>query len=565
MPSTLQKIFFGLTSSLLSIGIVAAQANVCSGLVSTALDAVSQNCSGLGRNEVCYGYDQVQASFLDEVADDFFSQVSDVIPLDDLSSIHTLAMDSESGQWGVAVMNLQANLPNTLPGQNITFVLMGDVEVENAVAPEDAFVPSDGTEISLAVDSANLRSGAGLNFNVVGGLRRGESVIADGISENGEWLRVVKNNRPAWVNRSLVAENSEIESLPILSNELRSPMQSFYLRTGIGQPQCVEAPSDMLLVQGPENIEVQLSVNGANVSLGSTGAFSIIDKDGQLFLQLVVFDGIFEIDGVVVRAGQRTEMCLGNEDSRGLDGESNDLVVTCAPSDPEYLEGFGETWCLIENVPSSILNYSIEILCPGETPAPVTNDLVGDTGATESELESVNCNGFALISPLLPVDSGLNTFQWTPAGGDNIQYQLVFYNYEGKEVESFFTSDTSKTVNLGSDTSTGGSFYWEVRVYQNGNYACVSFRSPNLTRVLASGGSLQASRVCTSGISARVTWSGADERVSIRYTGSTGTDNTIGQTGESGSVNISNGLGYNFINSITVSSGAGFVSLGGCP
>jgi hypothetical protein len=563
MPSRWQKIVFGLIAGLISIGLVIAQGNECPEVVVTALEAANNNCSTLGRNELCYGYDQVQASFLNEVAEDFFSQVADISPVAELASVQTLPLDTETGRWGVAVMNLQANLPNTLPGQNITFVLLGDVELESAVAPDEAFVPSDGIAVELAVESANLRSGAGLNFNVIGGVLRGESLSADGLSEDGQWLRVVKNNRPAWLNRALVVDSPEIASLPSLTNALRTPMQAFYLRTGIGEPQCAEAPQDMLLVQGPENIQVELTVNGVNVTLGSTGAFHLVEIDGELFLELIVIDGVFTLDGVEVRAGQRSLMCLGNEDSRGLDGESNDLVVTCAPSAPEPVENFGEEWCLIEALPSSILNYSLDVLCPGETPPP-SNDLAGDGGATSSELESVNCNGFALISPLLPVDSGLNTFQWTPAGGENITYQLVFYNYEGGEVESFFTPNTSQTVNLGTDTSTGGSFAWEVRAYQNGEYACVTSRSPNLERVLAAGGSLQASKECLTASTANITWSGADGGVTIRYTGSLGTDDTVGQTGDSGSKRISGGLGYNFLNSITVSSGAGFVNLGGC-
>jgi hypothetical protein len=564
MPSRWQRIVFGLIAGLISIGLVVSQGNECPDLVLTALEAANNNCSTLGRNELCYGYDQVQASFLGEVADDFFSNVADISPVANLASVQTLPLDTETGRWGVAVMNLQANLPNTLPGQNITFVLLGDVEMESAVAPDEAFVPSDGIAVELAVESANLRSGAGLNFNVIGGVLRGESLSADGLSEDGQWLRVVKNNRPAWLNRALVVDSPEIASLPTLTNELNTPMQAFYLRTGIGEPQCAEAPQDMLLVQGPENIQVELTVNGVNVTLGSTGVFHLVEIDGELFLELIVIDGVFTLDGVEVRAGQRSVMCLGNEDSRGLDGESNDLVVTCAPSAPEAVENFGEEWCLIEELPSSILNYSLDVLCSGETPPPPNNDLAGDGGATNSELESVNCNGFALISPLLPVDSGLNTFQWTPAGGENITYQLVFYNYEGGEVESFFTPNTSQTVNLGTDTSTGGSFSWEVRAYQNGEYACVTSRSPNLERVLAAGGSLQASKSCASPSSATVTWSGADGGVTIRYTGSLGTDDTTSRNGDSGSITIGNIFSYNFINSITVSSGAGFVNLGGC-
>src|SRR5215510_4876639 len=109
---------------LLSVAIVMAQAN-CSALVTQALDAVDENCNSAGRNEACYGYDQVEASFLVEVADDFFTQPSNTTSIVELETIRTAPLNTETGVWGVAVMNLQADLPNTLPGQSVTFVLLG--------------------------------------------------------------------------------------------------------------------------------------------------------------------------------------------------------------------------------------------------------------------------------------------------------------------------------------------------------------------------------------------------------------------------------------------------------
>lgn len=483
MKFLLRNTIFSSVFTVLSITVILAQNASCPELVEIALEAVENNCSSLGRNEACYGYDLVQASFINEVPEDYFSQESDISPLAELVTVQTSAMNSENGQWGVALMNLQANLPNTIPGQNVSFILMGDVTVENAVAPESAFVPIDGIEISLVVESANLRSGAGLNFNVIAGLRRGETIIADGLSVDGEWLRVVKDERPAWLSRSLVNENPEIDSLPVLSSQNYTPMQAFYLRTGFGQPECVEAPEDMLLVQGPEDIRVQITVNGAEVELGSSGIFRTIEEaDGTIFLELTVLDGTFVIDGTELRTGQQSRLCLGNEDSRGLDGENNDLVVTCEPSRPVYVPNFGANWCKMENIPSGLLNYPIEVLCEGESLSNTNTSNSGQGGASESQVANVSCVNFALISPLFAVNSGTHTFSWTSVDGENIRYDLVFYNNDGQEVNVFSTSETSYTLNLGAQTATGGGFAWEVRAFSNGQYACVTARSPELVR-----------------------------------------------------------------------------------
>jgi hypothetical protein len=513
MKRILRNGIFGLLMSLLSVALVLAQAN-CPDLVTEALETVDASCAATGRNEACYGYDQVEASFLTSVADDFFTSPADLAAVAEIETIRTAPLNTEAGTWGVAVMNLQADLPSTIPGQTVTFVLLGDVELENAVAPEEAFVPSEGIEVTVdSAAGANVRSGPSQNFNVVGGLRDGEIVMADGLSEDGTWLRVAYRERPAWISMTVIDDNNPaLRELPTLTADLRTPMQAFYLRTGIGQPECAEAPSDSLLVQGPENIEITIDVNGAAIQLGSTGILNIVyDENGNPFLNVSVFDGTFKIGDVEIRRGQHSLICLGDENSRGLDGENNDLVVTCDPTPPEAFE---EDWCNLENLPAEILNYELDVPCPGETPPPTGG---GGGGATDSQIAGVNCNNFGLVSPLFPVDAGTHTFEWTAVTGDNITYQLVFYNYEGTEVESFYTPNTSYSVNLGAETSTGGTFFWEVRAYQNGAYACVTFRSPALTRTadadVAGTGSFSVNIICTfdsstDTYSASVSWSG---------------------------------------------------------
>jgi hypothetical protein len=459
MNSFLRKSIVGFLGAILSIAFVIAQASECSELVQTALESAEDNCSELGRNELCYGFDNVQARFITEVAEDYFTHISDRSPVADLVSVQTLPMDTDLGDWGVAVMNLQANVPNSIPGQNVTFVLMGNVELENEVAPEDVFVPSDGIEIHLAVNSANLRSGAGLDFNVIGGVGRNETIIADGISENEEWLRVVKNEQPAWLNRTLIVDDPEIDNLPILTDDLHTPMQAFYLRTGIGQPECLEAPNDVLLVQSPENIEIELSINGAQVRLGSSGAFRVVDIDGAPFLETLVFDGEFLVDGTSVQTGQHSFSCLGDENSRGLDGQSNDLIVTCEPSEPEAIPNYGEDWCYIESTPDEILNYRLDVLCAGEN-APTG-------GGSASQVAEVNCNSFAILTQGIPSTDFV--FSWSAAAGAD-SYEVAVFDSNGTQISSNTTSGTSINLNGGVHFAPSG--FVDVRAYRGGVYAC---------------------------------------------------------------------------------------------
>lgn len=467
--------------AFLFVSVVTAQ-GTCSALLEQALEEVDQNCTDLGRNEACYGYNRVEASFIVDVEEEFFSKPADKTGVAELATIRTAPLDVENDQWGVAVMSLQANLPNTIPGQNVTFILLGDTEVENAVSPESAFVPANGIDVAVtAAQGANIRSGPGTNFNVVGGVGANGTLQADGLSTDGAWLRVAYRDRPAWISRSVIAEDPAIEELPTLTEELRTPMQAFYLRTGIGQPTCEEAPDDVLLVQGPEGIEIELTVNGANIELGSSGALRTVEIDGQLYLEIIVFDGTFTVDGQIITPGYRSLICMGDAGDRGLDGQSNDLVATCGASEPERVDFdvFGEEWCIMEEIPVNLLNYPLEILCPGEAPPPPPQQPQQQSGA-QSQNPDVDCSTFQRIGPDAVPATEVN-FSWTEAPGA-AEYEIVFYNYQDAVAGTFRTPNTNITLNVGT-IPTGGELSWEVRAYgPNNSYACVTARSAKVAR-----------------------------------------------------------------------------------
>ncbi len=117
---------------------MSAQGFTCPQIVETALAATDQFCADIGRNQACYGNIQLDAELRPTAANTRFQVAGDVVNVADLQSLRLSPMDVTTGEWGVAMMKLQANLPDTLPGQNVTFVLFGDVEIENAVAEDDA-------------------------------------------------------------------------------------------------------------------------------------------------------------------------------------------------------------------------------------------------------------------------------------------------------------------------------------------------------------------------------------------------------------------------------------------
>jgi len=109
----------------------------CPSIVQTALDAADVLCQNIGRNQACYGNIDISAQ-PQATAENFrFQVVGDTVNVSDLVSLRLSPMNEQTGAWGVALLRLQANLPDTLPGQNVTFLLFGDVEISSAVDPND--------------------------------------------------------------------------------------------------------------------------------------------------------------------------------------------------------------------------------------------------------------------------------------------------------------------------------------------------------------------------------------------------------------------------------------------
>lgn len=267
-----------------------AQPNTCPAVVNRALGEIGTNCANLDRNNVCYGYNSVEATFSDIVPQEFFSKPSDRAALTALQSLQTAPLNEAAGIWGIATMDVQANLPGALPGQSVVFILLGAVEIENAVPPEDALIlPDEPLRVQTARASALRRTPAG-QAQVVGQVEPNTPLLADGISEDGQWLRVffmADHMATAWVRLGDLQAVDSLETLPVITPASRTPMQAFRFQTGFGGVDCQQAPS-MLLVQGPDNIEVDINANGADIRIGSTIVLRTL-PDGSL--QIFVLSG----------------------------------------------------------------------------------------------------------------------------------------------------------------------------------------------------------------------------------------------------------------------------------
>lgn len=225
-----------------------AQGGSCPAIVQTALAAADQLCASTGRNQACYGHIDLDAVPQPTAADFNFNEIGDIEDVTKIQSLRLTGMNEAANTWGVVVMRLQANIPNTLPGQNVTLLLFGDVEITSAVeegsgmAPMQAFVLRTGIgdalcdeapESGLMVQTPDGVSEISLNINGVD-VSMGSTVVFRAQAEGEMTVSTIEG--AAFVE-------TETDVLPILAgSRLRVPLDRFLhaVRDRIGHPEPYE-------------------------------------------------------------------------------------------------------------------------------------------------------------------------------------------------------------------------------------------------------------------------------------------------------------------------------------
>jgi hypothetical protein len=449
----------------------------CPTLVQQALTEIGANCDALDRNTACYGFVRVEASFQQDQPAVSFAAPADVAGLSSLQSIRTVPLNTNRHEWGIAVMNVQANLPASLPGQAVVFLLFGDVSVENAVSPADAYTPAEPVSATVLV-SANLRTGPSTDNAIVTGVPAGTPVLADALSADSAWVRVLYEAQPGWVSRDLVQPETAgaLAALPVITSRSRTPMQAFTFRTSARGLACSEAPPSVLVIQGPQNTRVSITANGADIRIGSTIALFVTEDNT---LQLVTLSGQAEVGGITIPAGFTIQVPL-SADGQTIDGAWTGL----RPLTADELQALQP----LEGIPANLLHYVLALPtlsdimrtlaainrpaaqppaqpgAPTVTPAPGAPPPAGD----------VACAGFGLASPLDAASVGQQTFYWTALDGVD-GYRWVLLDAQSgvlgiiDTVEPFFTATLSPFFSA--------TIQWEVQALKGGQIVCSTARA----------------------------------------------------------------------------------------
>ena len=433
-------LILGLVSVFISVSAVLAQdAGRCSALVQEALDAVADLCDRTGSDELCYGNTTVSVTSVSD-SDIVFSDPGDIISINQVQSVQTTALKVPD-EWGVSLMRIRANIPNTLPGQVVTFLLFGDIELENAV-------PQQPTLSASTTGNINIRSGPSTGHSVAGGLSGSTPLELQGRNAAGDWVYFTTEDATSgWLFASLLEIEGDVMMLDEVPDDYEggsqfAPMQVIYFTTGVGLPVCSEAPQDGILIQTP-NIEerIELVVNDAEVRLGST-AYLQAQASGDMTIYIVEGEGRVRSADVtqVVPAGAFTTVPL---DANGLaDGP---------PTDPQPYDATG-----LLSLPLAVMDRQVALADPATeeaiTEANTPPAVAGDWTGTASNSSTINMTITALGGDQFSII-------WTePCFPNNADPGLLTMEGEGSLVDNMLRFDGRWSCNLDPADLSGDTF-----------------------------------------------------------------------------------------------------------
>jgi hypothetical protein len=286
-----------------AVSVVTAQVADCPASVNEILATLGDNCAAMNRNQACYGNIAIDVTTQDGAPSFEFDSVGDVI---DAGAIQTIRLSPYQSvdEWGLALLKLQANIPDSLPGQAVTMLLFGDTEIENRVVSNIEPITVNIT----ANNTINVRSGPDTNNPVVASFAGGTSATAVGRSAGGDWLHIhLEDETAGWVSASLVTVDGDASLLEVMEAEQEAalasdftPMQAFYLKTGLSETACGSLPGSGLLIQTPEGAgKLQLTVNEVQMTIGSTVFMQSQPDD---YMTITTLEG--NVEGMVVPGGQ---------------------------------------------------------------------------------------------------------------------------------------------------------------------------------------------------------------------------------------------------------------------
>lgn len=282
---------------------------VCPVPLQTALDSTFSACNDIESGMACFGYDTVTALPVDDADDFAFSTIGDTANLRD---IQWMSVSTEAHTWGIARFNVQTYRVGSWDVQDVTMLIFGNTQVQNAGQEGVTITTLDLTV--TASEGANIRVQPDTDFRVIRPVTVGDVVKATGRLADNSWVRVLlPDGQTGWLAAGAFGTDVEIDTLgevepdEVLTGGLYRPMASFSLQSGIDDAACANVPESGVLIQTPlDSGAIALRVNGVDIQLSGT---AFLQAQPLRALIVNVLTGQAEVSAVdvtqTVSAGER--------------------------------------------------------------------------------------------------------------------------------------------------------------------------------------------------------------------------------------------------------------------
>ncbi len=301
--------------------VMAQTGGTCGALVENAFEQVGANCANQELNTACYGNDIVGIGYFDPDADNVTWEPSAQTDLTNVSELETDGANLREQVWGLTVISAMSDIPRTIEDTSLVMAALGGVEIHNLVLPENAFEPlSVGLSVTTASATeyreATMTPPAG--SDVLGMIPAGQNLVADAVSLDGLWVRVVFDGRPVWVAQTALEPIASIGDLPSFGPDSFTTMQSICMGNPRGNGSCGANAPSLMIVQSPSDFPVDMRVQGTDLRIQGTITLRMIGNR----LEMNVLNGITLIspdtpDEEVVPAGFSVQASVGRPDEIG--------------------------------------------------------------------------------------------------------------------------------------------------------------------------------------------------------------------------------------------------------
>lgn len=396
----------------------------CDALIVSAIQHIGSSCRELGRNEVCYGNTQVSATLNDPQL--VFDAAGDIVSIMTLQAIITRPANPETNEWGIAVMDLQADLPES-ETDSLHMVMFGGVDVEPTNAePRSTALPTCNF-VNNADELTNVRSGPGTRYHIVDILDRGVSIPVYGISPNDEWLRSQHGWVYARAGNLACDDSAELAVMDDMAQVYSAPMQSFTLQvTDAGE--CQAAPSG-LLVQAPRGETANIMINNVEIRIGSTALVTMSEANDIMTvanLEGNVAATALE-DTRVLLPGMEVEIEITNGVASSVPGPSKPLNGIGLSIDPRLLAALPE---------------------PVSRPAPYVFNT--PTGSGDDE----DCAGCVVVAPINELTCEYCGSTRTCNVGESFPVTFTYTASDGTSIAGHTFSGGTATITTATETIT---------------------------------------------------------------------------------------------------------------